>query len=190
MLKDQVIEHEGLRLVAYKCPAGKNTVGVGRNFDDVRFSDDECRLFEDELCIESGTLDHDRICKILLRGESITTKIAHLLLDNDLKRAARSAQDSCGKYNVFFDDLPERVQDGLTNMCFQMGSCRWPGMMKDLRGKNWIGAAKNALDSRWFREQTPRRALEVAGDVANGKAVFEFASDPKDRPAKYRLRYV
>ena len=38
---ESVKEHEGLMLKAYKCPANKDTVGFGRNFEDVDFSPDE-----------------------------------------------------------------------------------------------------------------------------------------------------
>lgn len=34
-IKDQLIEHEGLRLKPYKDSVGKLTIGVGRNLDDV-----------------------------------------------------------------------------------------------------------------------------------------------------------
>ena len=33
-LIDQLIRHEGMRLRPYKCPAGKLTIGVGRNIED------------------------------------------------------------------------------------------------------------------------------------------------------------
>ncbi|MGN7612728.1 glycoside hydrolase family protein [Magnetococcales bacterium HHB-1] len=33
-MKDQLIQHEGLRLKPYRCTAGKMTIGVGRNLDD------------------------------------------------------------------------------------------------------------------------------------------------------------
>jgi lysozyme len=33
-LREQLVEHEGLRLHPYKCTAGKTTIGVGRNLDD------------------------------------------------------------------------------------------------------------------------------------------------------------
>lgn len=33
-LKQQLVEHEGLRLKPYRCTAGKLTIGVGRNLDD------------------------------------------------------------------------------------------------------------------------------------------------------------
>lgn len=40
-LKNQLIEHEGLRLRPYKCTAGKLTIGCGRNIEDVGISEEE-----------------------------------------------------------------------------------------------------------------------------------------------------
>jgi lysozyme len=40
-LIDMLIRHEGLRLKPYRCPAGKLTIGVGRNLDDVGISKEE-----------------------------------------------------------------------------------------------------------------------------------------------------
>lgn len=40
-LKSMLIEHEGFRLKLYKCTAGKNTIGAGRNLDDVGISREE-----------------------------------------------------------------------------------------------------------------------------------------------------
>jgi lysozyme len=36
-----LIEHEGIRLKPYRCPAGKLTIGIGRNLDDVGISKSE-----------------------------------------------------------------------------------------------------------------------------------------------------
>jgi lysozyme len=33
-IAELLIKHEGLKLFAYKCTAGKTTIGVGRNLDD------------------------------------------------------------------------------------------------------------------------------------------------------------
>jgi len=48
MITDALIasvkRHEGLRLKMYKCTAGKNTIGYGRNLDDVGISADEAEL--------------------------------------------------------------------------------------------------------------------------------------------------
>jgi len=43
-LIDQLIRHEGERLKPYRCTAGKLTIGVGRNLDDVGISTEESRL--------------------------------------------------------------------------------------------------------------------------------------------------
>lgn len=37
----ELVKDEGLRLKPYKCTAGKTTIGVGRNLDDVGISKDE-----------------------------------------------------------------------------------------------------------------------------------------------------
>ena len=42
-----LIEDEGLRLKPYRCPAGKLTIGVGRNLDDVGISQEEAMLLLD-----------------------------------------------------------------------------------------------------------------------------------------------
>ena len=38
---NQIKQHEGLRLKMYQCTAGCNTIGYGRNLDDVGISQDE-----------------------------------------------------------------------------------------------------------------------------------------------------
>jgi lysozyme len=40
-VKDFIIKHEGLRLKPYLCPAGKLTIGIGRNIEDNGISEDE-----------------------------------------------------------------------------------------------------------------------------------------------------
>ena len=37
----QLKRHEGMKLKPYKCTAGKLTIGIGRNLDDVGISEDE-----------------------------------------------------------------------------------------------------------------------------------------------------
>lgn len=44
VLEEQLIKHEGLKLKPYRCPAGKLTIGVGRNLDDVGLQIDEVKL--------------------------------------------------------------------------------------------------------------------------------------------------
>jgi len=40
-LREDLIAEEGIRLKPYLCPAGKTTIGVGRNLDDVGITQDE-----------------------------------------------------------------------------------------------------------------------------------------------------
>ncbi len=43
-LTDELVRDEGLRLRLYKCTAGKNTIGVGRNLDDRGITKTEAML--------------------------------------------------------------------------------------------------------------------------------------------------
>ena len=40
-IEKQLIKHEGLRLKPYKCPAGRLTLGIGRNLDDKGITEKE-----------------------------------------------------------------------------------------------------------------------------------------------------
>ncbi len=43
-LLDQLILHEGLRLKPYRCPAGKLSIGIGRNLDDLGITREEALI--------------------------------------------------------------------------------------------------------------------------------------------------
>jgi len=49
-IKELLIKHEGLKLKPYICPAGKLTIGVGRNIEDNGISKDEAMyLLENDI---------------------------------------------------------------------------------------------------------------------------------------------
>jgi len=49
-VKDFIIKHEGFKLKPYICPAGKLTIGVGRNIEDNGISEDEAMyLLENDI---------------------------------------------------------------------------------------------------------------------------------------------
>jgi lysozyme len=57
-LIDMLIRHEGLRLKPYRCPAGKLTIGVGRNLDDVGISKEEAmRMLSHDIERVQGEMD-------------------------------------------------------------------------------------------------------------------------------------
>lgn len=46
-LSDMLIRHEGKRHLPYECGAGKITIGVGRNLDDMGLSEEEIQFLLD-----------------------------------------------------------------------------------------------------------------------------------------------
>lgn len=51
----QLKEHEGVRLMPYRCPAGKLTIGVGRNIEDRGITEEEVEILlnnDIDICIE------------------------------------------------------------------------------------------------------------------------------------------
>lgn len=58
-LKDQLILHEGLKLKPYKCTAGKLTIGVGRNIEDIGITEGEARaLLDNDILRVAQELDN------------------------------------------------------------------------------------------------------------------------------------
>jgi len=58
-VKEQLLKHEGLKLKPYRCPAGKLTIGVGRNLEANGISQKEAFILleNDILRCESELLD-------------------------------------------------------------------------------------------------------------------------------------
>jgi len=58
-----------------------------------------------------------------------------------------------------FGDLPDEVQQVLVNMMFNMGRPRLSGFKKfnaAIKERNWVEAAKEGRDSRWYNQVTNR----------------------------------
>jgi lysozyme len=71
---------------------------------------------------------------------------------------------------LWFTDLNQARQECIVEMCYQIGVegvAGFRNMISSLKAENWLAAADDALDSLWA-EQTPARAAEVAGRLAQG----------------------
>lgn len=69
-----LIEHEGLNLKPYTCPAGKLTIGIGRNIEDNGISKEEALfLFEND--INKVTLELNKCFNFFQRLQA-TRKVA------------------------------------------------------------------------------------------------------------------
>ena len=73
------------------------------------------------------------------------------------------------KFNFkWFDDMPEKVQDVVINICYQLGVSGFSKFKKTIqfmKNKQWDKASVEMLDSKWAKEQTPQRALRLSETV-------------------------
>ena len=90
----------------------------------------------------------------------ITEEEAELLLKHRLDEKILKLSEK----ESFYLDLPERAQEVIANMAYQMGVggvLRFKKMWAALKEGDYKKAANEMLDSRWAK-QTPNRAKELA----------------------------
>ena len=69
----------------------------------------------------------------------------------------------------FYDDMPEKAQDVIVEMCYQMGIHGFSNFKKTidhLMRKDYKAASVEMLDSRWAK-QTPNRAKKLSNQMKN-----------------------
>lgn len=146
---EDIMEHEGWSATVYNCPAGKPTVGFGTKLPIEQF---EWAL----LGIEPVSADD----LVINKYQGIA--LVRFRLNNNWRNLLISVQETHG-----FDcrELPVSVQLGLMNMCYQLGAsgtANFKKMIAAIVKGDWFGAYEEALDSKWAREDSPKRAQEVA----------------------------
>ena len=138
----QLKRHEGLRLEAYLCPAGKLTIGWGHN------------------CEASPVPGVEKEGDVISRGS------AEVLLFQDVKSVARELDDKLG----WWRKMEEPRQGVLLNMAFNMGVPKLLSFKRAL-GAMKIGdyarAGTEMLDSQWAL-QVKGRAAELARQMVLG----------------------
>jgi len=141
--------HEGLRLQPYKCIKGRLTIGIGRCIDTNPFTAAELKVIGD-----------------WRRG--ITREMAYFLLRNDIKRVVKE----CKNYIPFFDKLDDERQYALIDMVFQLGIhgvINFRKMIGALGVGNYHEAARQCLDSKYAKVDTPKRAQRIAHLIDTGE---------------------
>ncbi|MEA3429182.1 MAG: glycoside hydrolase family protein [Thermodesulfobacteriota bacterium] len=143
-ITDQLIQHEGLRLKPYHCPAGKLTIGVGRNLEDKGITEQEA---------------------VMLLENDIQSCIA------DLQKIFQDDQDNPNKENRF-DLLPESAQRVFVDMRFNLGYKgfrKFKKMIKAVKQQDFHSAAREMKDSRWYHQVGKRaeRLAEMMQDSAD-----------------------
>ena len=149
-LRDQLIFEEGLKLHKYKCPAGHWTIGIGRN------------------------LDANPYFKGQLIKPKISKELAFEIFDNDVE----VAENKLLKAWPAAANLDLARFDACVNMVFQMGIgdeqkntgfMGFKKMRRALQLTDFDAAYDHALDSDWFRKDTPDRAMRVAHQLRTGE---------------------
>jgi len=142
--------HEGTRHNVYNDSRFIPTIGIGFNLNNPNARG---RL-------KSIGVDYDGITA----GDvSLTTEQIHHLFYQDVQTAVNNAR----KFLPSFDKQPREIQIVLIDMSFNLGLTRLNQFVKfhkALTDRDYLEAAKEMIDSRWFR-QTGNRSRELVGIV-------------------------
>jgi len=143
-IEEQLVLHEGLRLNVYRCPAGYQTIGVGRNLDTVGLSEDEqLRVLG---CFGLPPSEVTALLKI--RG--ITKDEAMFLLGNDIEKCYADLEPF-----DWFQALDPVRQKVILDMRFNLGLkglLKFRKMIAALKVKDYKEAARQMEDSLWYKQ--------------------------------------
>lgn len=139
--------HEGLRLEAYRDPAGKLTVGYGFNLDagDAKAI---CGVLK---------LDYEAI----RNGSEITEAQADAILDLQLGMVNAQAKTLFPNFGQMPCDVQAVVQDLIFNLGLG-GFMKFKDTISSLKAGDWSGAADNLEHSLWHRQVGTRGIEDVA----------------------------
>lgn len=147
---NQLIEEltldEGLRLKAYDCTANKRTIGVGRNFEDVPFTKEECLDIFGTTSISFVNADK------FLSTNGITKSQSDMLLKNDINKCISQLEKYPFWKSVKDDNIRSRA---VINLCFNLGINRlldFKNTLSYIEKKDWQNAAKNLTLSKWYEQ--------------------------------------
>ncbi len=151
--------HEGFRSAVYECTAGRNTIGIGRNLDDVGFRPNEVNLLKGNRP-ERDLENFD--------GLEITLDEALVLLENDIA----VCEDFARREFHNWQRLDNIRQEVIINMIFNLGRKGFLGFrnfVSAVKEFDFGTAAREMLDSKWAREDVPNRARELAQAMETGQ---------------------
>jgi lysozyme len=152
-LEKELVRDEGERLKVYRCTAGKLSIGVGRNLEDVgiRATEEVCLGLTKLRCIDQG----------ISRAES------RALLANDIAEC----EAALDRKLPWWRNLGPVRQRVLLNMCFNMGIATlltFRNTLRFVRAGDYQRAADNMLASKW-RRQVGDRAVRLATMMRTGQ---------------------
>ncbi|NOU49973.1 glycoside hydrolase family protein [Pseudoalteromonas sp. JBTF-M23] len=133
--------HEGLRLSAYQCSAGKWTIGIGRNLEDNPLSVDE---------IDALSSMGVKCCEPKAMRLSEESQ-AYYLLANDIEKINEKLPEMFSNWS----EISYTRRDVLRDMAFNLGLsglANFTKMRAAIEAGNWVDATFEMLNSRWARQ--------------------------------------
>ena len=143
-LQDEIANDEGVVYELYRCSLGHLTGGIGHlitEWDEQYY------------------------------GMPVGTKVPHEQVDAWFAVDINRTLQDCKEIFPDFNDLPEEAQLVIANMCFQLGRPRLSNFRKFIAAVNdrdWIKAADEMEDSRWYKQTTARAERLIARIITLG----------------------
>jgi lysozyme len=103
-----------------------------------------------------------------LRDNPLTNEEIDYLFAHDLERVVAQYNSLDLKYRNSLNEIRREV---IIEMIFQLGFAGTKGfvqMFKAIAAGNWEWAADEMLDSKWYKKDTPKRALELSELMRHG----------------------
>ena len=143
-LQDEIANDEGVVYELYRCSLGHLTGGIGHLITE----------WDEEYY-----------------GMPIGTKVPHEQVDAWFAVDINRTLQDCKEIFPDFNDLPEEAQLVIANMCFQLGRPRLSNFRKfiaAINDRDWINAADEMEDSRWYKQTTARAERLIARIITLG----------------------
>ena len=149
---NRLIFHEGIKLKPYICPAGKLTIGIGRNTQGNPFTKEE-------------------LARIGNWKNGITREQAYWLCQNDIERCIKELRNNL----IWFDKLDAERKYALIDLCFNCGIRTLLGfkkMLGNISVGNYNKASDELLNSKYAKKDSPKRAKRISNLIKTGRWVI------------------
>lgn len=120
-------------------------------------ADEGCKyeIYLDHLGLPTCGIGHLVIENDPEHGQEVGTEVSEERVAELFESDVEITLDECRRLYSGFDELPEEVQHILANMMFNMGRPRLSGFKKfnaAVAAGEWLEAAEEMIDSRWYRQ--------------------------------------
>ena len=138
------------------------TMKFERLFEQLKYDEGVVyKIYKDHLGYPTFGIGHLVLESDPEYGQPIGTPVSEERVTDCFRRDSDIAVRECVILygEPYFEDFPDEVQEILVNMMFNMGRPRlskFKKMNAALKKEDWVEAAKEGRDSRWYHQVTKR----------------------------------